>query len=280
MAEKGRRPAELRLGYDLPSLTETNGRNRSVDVHKLLRAMIVNGRIPPGTILSQQGLSRELNVSRTPIREALRKLQEEELIEGRPNYRARVTPFSYSQLEAIFTARIFMEPLAVSLAVPQFKREHHQQLTRHVGMLGSKRAKSDFAYWVKTHRRFHLLLAAGTSPLLLSKIEANCERSDRYLDLFHDKHPPGWWMSGLDEHKEIVEICKDGDSAKILRVIALHIGRTALDLASQLAPKTKPEYLLKALEIMLHAGSDALGLEEGTAHGVLMRRILDERSTC
>src|SRR5437016_3110357 len=68
-------------------------RKTSLFVHATLREMILSGRLHPGERLSQARLAESLNVSRTPMREALRMLQEEGLIDAEPDRRPRVRGF-------------------------------------------------------------------------------------------------------------------------------------------------------------------------------------------
>ena len=66
----------------------------AVTVHDRLRDAILSGELAAGTVMSQVELARRFNVSRTPLREAIRMLQREGLIEGEANRRVRVTPIS------------------------------------------------------------------------------------------------------------------------------------------------------------------------------------------
>jgi len=71
----------------------------AAQVHKRLRQMILDGTVPPGTVLSQVQLAQEIGVSRTPLREALRMLQEEGLVLAEYNHRVRVADIDISELE-------------------------------------------------------------------------------------------------------------------------------------------------------------------------------------
>ena len=67
-----------------------NARNNSYDVHQHLRRLIMTGQLAPGAIISQAGVARDIGVSRTPVREAMRMLQNEGLLLAERNNRARV----------------------------------------------------------------------------------------------------------------------------------------------------------------------------------------------
>src|SRR6202042_3233207 len=95
-------------------------------VHRRVREAILESELPPGETMSQVALAEELGVSRTPLREALRMLQGEGLIEARPNRRVRVAPISAAEM-AHFAEQRDMRRWLVPHA------EYHRQLTNLAG---------------------------------------------------------------------------------------------------------------------------------------------------
>src|SRR4029079_5094867 len=89
-------------------------------LHAYLRACILGGRLPPGTKLSQATLADQLGVSRTPLREVLRMLQEEGLVTAEPNQPLRVAALDPTELDSTYAARILLGALAVSLTIDGF----------------------------------------------------------------------------------------------------------------------------------------------------------------
>src|SRR5438034_4316596 len=87
-------------------------------VHDRLRRAILRGEFDPRVPISQVQLAARLGVSRTPLREALRMLQREGLIDSEPNRRVRVAELSVVDLEQLYAARIVIEALATRIAVP------------------------------------------------------------------------------------------------------------------------------------------------------------------
>src|SRR6202162_6569657 len=78
-------------------------------VHTYLRECILDGTLSPGTKLSQVSLAAQLGISRTPLREVLRMLQEEGLVEIEPNQRTRVAGLDPEELDAVYASRILLE---------------------------------------------------------------------------------------------------------------------------------------------------------------------------
>src|SRR5580658_10315144 len=89
-------------------------------VHAYLRECILDGTLPPGTKLSQVSLAAQLGISRTPLREVLRMLQEEGLVEIEPNQRTRVAGLDPAELDDIYASRILLETLALSMTIGHF----------------------------------------------------------------------------------------------------------------------------------------------------------------
>ena len=96
------------------------------NVHERLRRDILSGEIPAGET-SQLALARELEVGRTPLREALRMLQHEGLVISEPNRRVRVAELSAADVEQLYSMRIALEAMAVQVTVPELGTIHALQ---------------------------------------------------------------------------------------------------------------------------------------------------------
>src|SRR3954447_3872142 len=103
-------------------------RDNVEQVYRRVREAILEGEIAAGQTMSQVALADELGVSRTPLREALRMLQAEGLIDGEPNRRVRVAQLSIAGLEELYTIRIPLEVTALRLSLPRMAPEDVAQL--------------------------------------------------------------------------------------------------------------------------------------------------------
>src|SRR5947208_4488476 len=108
-APRGGTRAEARPGNTTELSTEV--------VHDRLRDGILRGEFDPRVPISQVQLAARLGVSRTPLREALRMLQREGLIDSEPNRRVRIAALSVTDLEQLYALRVMVEALAVQLSV-------------------------------------------------------------------------------------------------------------------------------------------------------------------
>jgi DNA-binding GntR family transcriptional regulator len=98
------------------------------DLALALEEAIVSGEIPPGSVLRQEHLSEQFQVSRTPVREALRRLAALGLVSFEPNRGVRVRMLSRDELREAFLVRAELESLATEIATPKMTDEHIQEL--------------------------------------------------------------------------------------------------------------------------------------------------------
>ncbi len=212
-----------------------NQRHNSYDVHEHLRRQIMTGRLAPGAVVSQAGLARDIGVSRTPVREAMRMLQNEGLLEAEPNNRARVTGFSPGALEATYFARILQESAAFALAIPNMNSSSLDKATSAFDAMQRAETRAEFDLWVVAHRDFHRLLAAPAGPEIEARILSLLEQSTRFQYMLNSTREPRWWIQRDDEHARLLAACESGDAAGGAKLMAHHLAQSALMTLEQFA---------------------------------------------
>lgn len=213
------------------------GRRTAIEVYDILQSYILNGALKPGTIISQVAIARALNVSRTPVREAMRMLQEGGLLVGEPNYRCRVVAFDPADIEALYIKRIPLEAFAVSLTVRAIDDDRIEKLRNLIIELEGDQAHGDFHEWQRLHREFHRMISSEAGAVLASDLEQLELRSERYQTAYKGAHLPGWWQRGEAEHRELFAAMKEGNAQAAGELAARHLARTALELLAALAPE-------------------------------------------
>lgn len=101
-------------------MTNRDLKNRA---YEILRKRLINCEYKPGTMLNEALLAQELGFSKTPIREALNRIEQEGFVKILPKKGIYVTQFSLSDVMQIFQVRIEVEPLALRMASPYLRRE-------------------------------------------------------------------------------------------------------------------------------------------------------------
>jgi len=223
-------------------------------VHQVLRTMILDGSLAPGVIVSQVSLARQLGVSRTPLREALRLLQHEGLIEAEQRRRPRITPVEPPAIDALYADRILTEALGISLTVPLLRAADLDALQEALKAMSGFLAKQEFDQWQVAHNHFHQILVSHAGAHLVPKITAGRQRSQRYIRLY--SQVPRLWEVGQQDHVAITEACKRRDAPASAQLLARHLARSALNILAITAPEYEPRALRSALRL-IGVGSEA-----------------------
>lgn len=233
------------------------GDHAAAAVHAHLRSLILQGVFPPGAQLNQVELAPLLGVSRTPLREAIRMLQEEGLVEAQPQKRARIVGFDPSHLEAVYVQRVLLEGLAATLTASSIGDEDLERIVALQAEMRRYAGAEDRDGWHVAHKAFHLQLVAGVTPHIQRAILNHIDRSDHYrlMSLYRDN--PRSWATGDAEHEEIVAAYVRRDGAAAAAALATHLARTALSLIAQLAPGHDPAAIRVALAAYHVSPSDA-----------------------
>jgi DNA-binding GntR family transcriptional regulator len=263
MADRKKKRVETQV---LKAIERTGGRQTASDVYESLRTSILSGRLKPGSILSQLQLSRTLKVSRTPIREAMRMLQEGGLVVGEPNFRARVLDFDPKEIEALYMKRISLEALGVAITAEQMTPEVSASLRRAVDSLEGKEAHTNFDRWSAMHRGLHSLMVSATTPAFVSLLQELELRSERYQSLYKGEIPVAWWQRGEAEHRAICEAMVAGEAHHAAELSARHTARTGLELLAILAPEHDTSAVRASLRFAISGATAWLsGKKSGSA---------------
>lgn len=241
------------LVRDLPSPVLTHPRRTSLDVHAHLRRLILDGTLPPGTELKQAELARTFDVSRTPLREAFRMLQEEGLIEADVNARGRVTGFDADELDAVYAARIMLEGLGVRITAGRLSRSEAQDASAQLHDMERSPQGEDPDAWAEAHRRFHSLLTARSGAPLARSMASYAERSERHVRAVQLSHPDSF-ERGRQEHYDLFVAVLGGDGEQASRLAASHLSRTALSVMADSAPGHDAYAVQAALAIVRGQG--------------------------
>jgi DNA-binding GntR family transcriptional regulator len=209
-------------------------------VHAYLRECILDGTLTPGTKLSQVSLAQQLGISRTPLREVLRMLQEEGLVEIEPNQRTRVAGLDPQELDDIYASRILLETLALSMTIGNFGPGPRKEAKRLLGVMRRAARTGDFGAWFAAHADYHRLVTGAAGEAMQRQLQAFADRTTRYIRIYQLSEPGSWQAAGDVEHAQILEAVVAGDEAGALAGMAHHLERTALRVLADCAPEFAP----------------------------------------
>ena len=221
-----------------------------------LRSMVLGGELPAGSPVSQASLAEELGVSRTPLREAARLLQNEGLLVGEPNQRLRVAEVSLEDLDQLYAIRVAAEALALRVAVPRMAPEHVGALEEAVEQIGERAvAGGDFD---EAHRRFHRLLVEPAGERFASLAQTSWDHTSRYRAAYLSAVPDisGALLDAQHDHRAILGAVRAGDGPAAALALADHYGRTAMGVFAGVDDGFNPAALDEAIASVRRACED------------------------
>lgn len=190
-------------------------------VREKLVHRIQEGLLKPGVKISEEELSKEFCVSRTPVREALLHLQHDGLVVMLPRRGIYVAPHTLDDIEEIYMLLGVLESHAAQLSVELMtdqELKHMEELTNELDQAASNR---DFRAYTKMDRRIHetFLKACGSLRLTATVKTLKQQLQDSPIQMLS---LPGWIAQSNKEHRLILEAFKQRDKEAIGKIIKDH----------------------------------------------------------
>ncbi len=180
-------------------------------VYEQLKLQILTGRIAPGTRMMEVELAEDLGVSRTPVREAIRKLEKEALVVIEPRRGAYVSDISVKEMVDTLVVREDLEALAASLAAKRITKEELEGLEKKVTDYSEAIASGDMEQIIRADESFHhRIVALSGNKALIQLFSSVQELSLRFRYLYYEDFTR--YENMPVEHKEILEAIRSGDS--------------------------------------------------------------------
>jgi DNA-binding GntR family transcriptional regulator len=205
----------LDLGIPRQSLTTA--------VADKIREQIIRGVISEGAQLRQDAIAAQLQVSRIPVREALRQLEAEGLITIVPNRGAIVPVLSPEDIEELFAIRALLEPEVLKLSIPHLTAEDFEQadavLKRYALEL---RRNEHMSTWGRLNWQFHsILYSRANRPYFMSVIRNVNNNGERYTRL--QLYLTQGMKRANQEHHDILDLCQKRNITAACKLLRQHI---------------------------------------------------------
>ena len=193
-------------------------------VYEELKLLILTGKISPGMRLMEEELAEDMGVSRTPIREAIRKLEKEGLITIEPRRGAYVSQISTKDMVEILEVRQNMEGLAAELAAQRMSEEDKEKLRNIAKAYEEAVAAGDMAEMIRCDTTFHHINVEATqNKILIQMVEQLQEMVLRFRYIYYDNFKRAEQM--LSEHQAIYEAIAGGNTEVARESANVHIDR-------------------------------------------------------
>lgn len=236
MANTGTEPLALVDDTEdsLPAAPNDNdlvGRLLVSQVASKLRDMIIQDELKPGTRIRERQLSERLNVSRTPLREAIRILVSERLVHSLPNRGAVVASPDMQEVRQLLEVLGTLEALGGQLATEVASDNRIEEiLALHHEMLSAYYRKDKLAYF-KLNQAIHKgIVAAGGNTVLVdthAQLNARLYRIRYISNQRNDR-----WHEAVEQHEQIAEALKARDAGRLATLMREHIGHTWVKVTS------------------------------------------------
>lgn len=192
-------------------------------VYETLRRLILSGELGGGARLVQADLAKQLGVSTTPVREALRDLATEGLIRLDPHRGAVVRELDDAEVREIYQLRRLLEPLSIRYAVEGMSEA---ALDAAESLANQMEVEPDPGRWVDLNRRFHALFAdASGMPRLQAILESLRDSAAVYVGL-SIKLKPEQLKNGNQDHRRLLAAVRRRDADAAVNVELEHLDST------------------------------------------------------
>ena len=204
-------------------------------VYEAIRERITSGSLARGARVHQEDLAEELGVSRTPVREALRRLAAEGLVEMRTNRGARVADVDQAGMRVSYEARTVIEPGAARLAAGQ--RLEAPLARMRAALAAQRRSVRNVQRSFEANREFHLALAAASGNEFLSQFAERLWVA-RIGETIYERQVETQERMLLDvrEHEQILEAIEAGDGRRAESLTRRHLAdamKRSLDILGE-----------------------------------------------
>lgn len=202
-------------------------------VGHFLTELIIEGQLKPGQSLSEVDLNRRYGISRSPIREALRILEQKGLVASIPRKGAYVRQLTKKDVQEIFQVRAVLEGFAATQAVEKLTPTDMEDLASAVGSMRISANDNDFKSFLRHHYRFHrIYIVASGNDYLITLL-------DKILDQAVWLHQAYEYLlrsfqHSIEKHSQILDAFRKQSVHEAERIVAQHILAAAEPMSEHL----------------------------------------------
>lgn len=201
-----------------------------------LRDQIVQGRLEPGTRLNERALCEQLGISRTPLREAIKLLATEGLVQLLPNRGAVVSPVEPQRIAETLTVMGALEALAGELVCTNAPKKEIERIRALHERMVSLHAEGDLAGYFRHNQMIHMAIveASGNSVLANTyrQLNANVRRARYMANLSRER-----WDAAVAEHESIMRALEARDAPLLKRLLAEHLAHKLAQVLRSLSTR-------------------------------------------
>jgi DNA-binding GntR family transcriptional regulator len=220
-------------------LEQPNSQNLHEAIFQKLRLLLVEGKIAPGSKLNERELAESLHVSRTPIREAIRRLAADGLVELIANRGAIAVQLSLADVIHTFDVIADLEGFSGELAANNISDAALSELEALQYEMMASYARRDLSTYYKLNLRIHHLINQAANNPVLTKLFSQVNARIEALR-FRSNQDGVKWEKAVEEHQEMLDALKARDPARMRKIMMTHV-QNKRDVVIQLLKAETPE---------------------------------------
>lgn len=201
--------------------------------YAILRREIITCQLPPGSEISELEIADRLGMSKTPVREALGRLDIEGFVETFPRRGYRIKPITLRDINDLFAVRSVLEQSAATLAARSMSDLQLDHLSALAAASYRLEEHHSLDHFVETNRLFHEAIAEGSgNPRLAALVMAHIEESERFFYIGARSRDVN--VETNRDHAGIVQVLRKRDGPAAGHIMGQHIDNTHKGLATSL----------------------------------------------
>lgn len=198
---------------------------KSEIVYSKLKELIITNVLKQGTHLSERTLSEQLDASRTPVRDALKRLAADRFVDFTPEYGNIVSFVTYERVYQIYDIREMLEALAVRLFAMNSSQDEIEELTKIFTNLKKCTEKKDYTHCLEVDLSFHRYIYTNSqNEQLTTMLDSIFEHTRRILTL--TQYTDSWANESLDFHQIMLDLITKGDSSNVEKEMMKHVSNS------------------------------------------------------
>jgi DNA-binding GntR family transcriptional regulator len=210
----------------------------SEDIADSIKTAIIKGKFKPGEKISEGDLAESMGISRTPLREAFRKLENEGFIEIIPRKGAVVTGISHREMNDLYEIKSTLEGLAARLASANMKDKDIIKLEKINDELKDHIDRNDLEAFYQAHTKFHEVFVKLSENRRLIRMISNLNDHFKRFGIV-SMTLPGQYESAIKQHEGIIRAFKSGDEKVVEEKVRTNVMTGGKVLVGHLANETE-----------------------------------------
>ena len=203
-------------------IAQPNAQNLHEGTFQKLRSLLVEGVIAPGSKLNERALAESLNVSRTPIREAIKRLAADGLVELIANRGAIAVQLSHADVVHTFDVIAQLEGYSGELAAKNISAATLSELEALQYEMMASYARRDLSNYYKLNLRIHHLINQAANNPVLTQLFSQANARIEALR-FRSNQNGVKWERAVEEHQEMIDALKTHDVERMRKVMIQHV---------------------------------------------------------